>query len=318
MYTEEQLQAIIAFLKEIVVNLDSWHLDSVLMNIKSPQVMQAIIDHDIFADKAVLCPLARNPNINAELLAKLYQKVKTISESKQTEVLCDIFANPNVAPDFVLQLLRSGELDKPLQSPYNIIASRIASNSKLPLEVIEELVMHLTSSSDMATVLKERSQTISSKLVEYIYNKMKHNGPSPFGYVSGFVGVKNIPGYILGALYKKHYNYEVRTLFAKNPNTPSHILAELAFDKHKNVRAAALANPHTPPETLSKAAHITASRNITNANMFLEAIIWNPACPQEVLLDLIMYHNKNIATAARQALAERQGTQLTTQYKTIK
>ena len=41
---------------------------------------------------------------------------------------------------------------------------------------------------------------------------------------------------------------------AKNPNTPSKTLAELAKDESLDIRKAVAGNPNTPPETLAELA----------------------------------------------------------------
>lgn len=43
---------------------------------------------------------------------------------------------------------------------------------------------------------------------------------------------------------------------AKNPNTPSKTLAELAKDESLDIRKAVAGNPNTPPEILTKLTNI--------------------------------------------------------------
>ncbi|AOQ24622.1 hypothetical protein MTAT_19670 [Moorella thermoacetica] len=310
MYTEQELRGIMHFLSEVILSMDSWHMNSVVEHIKSPQVMKAMIDNDAFVKTHQA--LARNPNASPEILVELYEFSKTKNTNSDFKtILKYILANPNVPVDFVINLLQSGVLDEYLKDCSTGFALAIAQNQHLPLIVIRELVMHLSSVGALLEVLRNRKDSLDSTLAEYIYNKMRAiHSTSPLAYAKDLALVKTMPAHILEAVYHKSHDYKTRVVFARNPNTPSHILSKLAFDTNLNVRLAALANSNMPPETLAKACHIAASRNINNAKLILKTIVSNPSCPKEVLLDLTMYHNKFIADAARKALGHRQSVSL--------
>ena len=90
---------------------------------------------------------------------------------------------------------------------------------------------------------------------------------------------------------------------AKNPNTPSKTLAELAKDESLDIRKAVAGNPNTPPETLAELAKdedtcMAVANNLNTPPETLAELakdeIWvirmavagNPNTPPEVLIKL--------------------------------
>ena len=74
---------------------------------------------------------------------------------------------------------------------------------------------------------------------------------------------------------------------AKNPNTPSKTLAELAKDESLDIRKAVAGNPNTPPEILTK---LTKSEGW----VIRMAVAGNPNTPPETLAELAKDKDKSV------------------------
>jgi hypothetical protein len=85
------------------------------------------------------------------------------------------------------------------------------------------------------------------------------------------------PATPLAAIAIKHH--EFRPLVAASPETPRHVLAELAHDSDENVRIAIAHNPTTPPNVL---AELVCDKNPAVQNNLAQ----NPATPPDIIAQL--------------------------------
>lgn len=108
---------------------------------------------------------------------------------------------------------------------------------------------------------------------------------------------------ILTAMAESSY-LVLKEIAAKNINTPPDVLASLVLTTFNiTVCQAAIANPSLSPNALEslyqKVKHYASNKR----GKLLCAIVSNPNCPQEIILDLVMDEDVDVSKRAQEKLA---------------
>ncbi|AOQ24658.1 hypothetical protein MTAT_20030 [Moorella thermoacetica] len=142
--------------------------------------------------------------------------------------------------------------------------------------------------------VKSKTDSIKEKVCWLIYFLINN--------ITAGIDVNDIKPEVLCAMATSMYP-ELNQVAAESINTPSDVLEDLAVNStYKYVRRAAIANPSLPFNTLKFL--YKAIKHSTNSDRYslLCAIMNNPHCPKEIILDLAMDNDFEISKAAKKKL----------------
>ena len=273
--------------------------------------------------RAILKPLAQNPNMRAALLAELAQNADrgvraAVAHNRSTSVplleimakdtdrvvRCSVAGNPNT-PVAVLAALSK---DKDVDVRYGV-----AKNPNTPVAVLDALAQDkkwtirssVAKNPNTPVALRESLLAALAKDEDkYVRESVAKNSNTPVAVLDALAKDKdvrrsvaenpNTPVAVLKALAKVS---SARDSVAGNPNTPVALLNALAKDKKGSVRSSVAENPSTPVAVL-ESLEKDADRNVRCS------VAENPNTPVALLDALAKDENSSV----RRSVAENPNT----------